>query len=173
MRFPSAPPEIQLSGVLPEKRLFSLKLYQTGVPFSPVAVDNLAQSVDGGHSRKRLHPGRPPPGPGCPPPPYNGGTPPNPRRATARPTLNFSRSPKTARSWASGMDNRKRLPTPATVAPVPGTPSCWMTEAAGARCAKARQGRSPGVGGVPPHAGERLRRGPEAGGCLYLAPLGA
>ena len=38
------------------------------------------------------------------------------------------------------MYNRKRLPTPATVAPVPGTPSCWMTEAAGARCAKAHQG---------------------------------
>ena len=46
------------------------------------------------------------------------------------------------------MDNRKRLPTPATVAPVPETPSDWMTEAAGARCAKARQGAQPrGAGG--------------------------
>ena len=38
-----------------------------------------------------------------------------------------------------------------------------MTEAAGARCAKARQGAQPwGSGGVPPHAEERPRRGPEA-----------
>ena len=71
------------------------------------------------------------------------------------------------------MDNRKRLPTPATVAPVPGTPSCWMTEAAGARCAKARQGAQPRGSGRAAPRGERLRRGPEAGGCLYLAPLGA
>ena len=71
------------------------------------------------------------------------------------------------------MDNRKRLPTPATVAPVPGTPSCWMTEAAGARCAKAHQGAQPrGSGGVPPHAEERLRRGPEAGGLSLFGPLG-
>ena len=69
------------------------------------------------------------------------------------------------------MDNRKRLPTPATVAPVPGTPSCWMTEAAGARCAKAHQGAQPrGSGGVPPHAEERLRRGPEAGGAVFIRP---
>ena len=63
------------------------------------------------------------------------------------------------------------LPTPATVAPVPGTPSCWMTEAAGARCAKARQGAQPrGSGGVPPHAEERPRRGPEAGGAVFIRP---
>ena len=69
------------------------------------------------------------------------------------------------------MDNRKRLPTPATVAPVPGTPSGWVTEAAGARCAKARQGAQPrGSGGVPPHAEERPRRGPKAMGDLF-APL--
>ena len=47
-----------------------------------------------------------------------------------------------------------------------------MTEAAGARCAKARQGAQPRGRGRAAHAGERLRRGPEAGGCLYLAPLG-
>ena len=70
------------------------------------------------------------------------------------------------------MDNRKRLPTPATVAPVPGTPSCWMTEAAGARCAEgAPGGAAQGSGACRPTRG-RLRRGPEAGGCLYLAPLG-
>ena len=52
------------------------------------------------------------------------------------------------------MDNRKRLPTPATVAPVPGTPSGWVTEAAGARCAKARQGAALGVWGCKPPAWE-------------------
>ena len=58
------------------------------------------------------------------------------------------------------MYNRKRLPTPATVAPVPGTPSCWMTEAAGARCAKAHQGAQPwGSWGCKPPAWERPRRG--------------
>ena len=58
------------------------------------------------------------------------------------------------------MDNRKRLPTPATVAPVPGTPSGWVTEAAGARCAKARQGAQPwGSWGCKPPAWERPRRG--------------
>ena len=68
------------------------------------------------------------------------------------------------------MDNRKRLPTPATVAPVP-EPSGWMTEAAGAWCAKARQGAQPrGSGGKPP-AKERPRRGPEAGAVLF-GPLG-
>ena len=55
------------------------------------------------------------------------------------------------------MDNRKRLPTPATVAPVPGTPSGWVTEAAGARCAKARQGAQPwGSGGASPLPGSAL-----------------
>ena len=58
------------------------------------------------------------------------------------------------------MDNRKRLPTPATVAPVPGTPSDWATEAAGARCAKAHQGAQPwGSWGCKPPAWERPRRG--------------
>ncbi len=71
------------------------------------------------------------------------------------------------------MDNRKRLPTPATVAPAPRTPSGWVTEAAGARCANARQAAPPrGPGGVPPHAEERLRRGPEAGGLSLFGPLG-
>ena len=46
-----------------------------------------------------------------------------------------------------------------------------MTEAAGARCAKARQGAQPwGSGGVPPHAEERPRRGPEAGGAVFIRP---
>ena len=52
------------------------------------------------------------------------------------------------------MDNRKRLPTPATGAPVPGTLRLG-DEAAGARCAKARQGAQPRGPGVPPHAKER------------------
>ena len=47
--------------------------------------------------------------------PHNGGTPPNSPQRFALPTfLNFSRSPKTARGWASSVDNRKRLTTPAT-----------------------------------------------------------
>ena len=52
-------------------------------------------------------------------------------------------------------------------------PPGWVTEAAGARCAKAHQGVQPrGSGGVPPHAEERLRRGPEAGGLSLFGPLG-
>ena len=51
------------------------------------------------------------------------------------------------------MDNRKRLPTPATGAPVPGTLRLG-DEAAGARCAKARQGAQPrGLGRAAPRQG--------------------
>ena len=69
------------------------------------------------------------------------------------------------------MDNRKRLPTPATGAPVPGTLRLG-DEAAGARCAKARQGAQPRGLGAPPHAKERPRRGPEAGGLFLFGPFG-
>ena len=121
-------------------------------------VDNLAQSVDGGHSL-RLHPGRPPPGPGCPPPPDNGGTPPNsPAALRAAQLLKFPRSPKTA-----------------TVAPVPGTLRLG-DRGSRARCAKARQGRSPGGLGCKPPAWERPRRGgdraSEAQGGYGRPPLG-
>ena len=132
-------------------------------------MDNLAQSVDGGHSRKRLHPGRPPPGPGCPPPPYNGGTPPNPRRATARPTLNFSRSPKTARGWASGMDNRKRLPTPPPSHPCRNPLLLDDRGSGGPVREGAPGGAAQGSGACRPTR-ERPRRGPEAGGAVFIRP---
>ena len=69
------------------------------------------------------------------------------------------------------MDNRKRLPTPATGAPVPGT-SGWVTRQQGPGARRRARGRSPGGRGVPPHAKERPRRGPEAGGLFYSAPWG-
>ena len=73
------------------------------------------------------------------------------------------------------MDNRKRLPTPPPSHPCP-EPSGWVTEAAGARCAKARQGAALGVWGCKPLPGSALgaagtaqakRRG------LWTPPLGA
>ena len=101
-------------------------------------VDNLAQSVDGGHSL-RLHPGRPPPGPGCPPPPTERGHAPEPPRSFAPPNfLKFPRSPKTA-----------------TVAPVPGTLRLGDRGSRG-RCAKARQGAALGVWGCKPLPGSAL-----------------
>ena len=49
------------------------------------------------------------------------------------------------------------LPTPATVAPSARNPSHWKTEAAGARCAKARQGAQPwGSGGASPLPGSAI-----------------
>ena len=56
------------------------------------------------------------------------------------------------------MDNRKRLPTPPPSHPCP-EPSGWVAEAAGARCAKARQGAQPWGSGVQAPAWERPRRG--------------
>jgi len=85
-------------------------------------VDNLAQSVDGGHSL-RLHPGRPPPGPGCPPPPYNGGhAPRTPRSASRRPTFwNFpeARKPPGARRRAWTTASGCPPPPPAHPCPEP------------------------------------------------------
>ena len=69
------------------------------------------------------------------------------------------------------MDNRKRLPTPATVAPVPGT---LRLDDRGSR-GPVREGAPGGAAqgaGAPPHAKERPRRGPEAGGCSLFGPLG-
>ena len=67
------------------------------------------------------------------------------------------------------MDNRKRLPTPATVAPVPGTPPAFGLRAAlappswsaysGCPWPRGHRGRSPGgPGGGTPHARSRPRR---------------
>ena len=67
------------------------------------------------------------------------------------------------------MDNRKRLPTPATVAPVPGTLLLDDRGSGGLVCAKARQGAQPRGSGRAPR-GERLRRGPEAGGLFFIWP---
>ena len=61
------------------------------------------------------------------------------------------------RGWASSVDNRKRLTTPATGRTRARNPSGWMTEAAGARCAKARQGAQPWrSGGASPQPGSAL-----------------
>ena len=69
------------------------------------------------------------------------------------------------------MDNRKRLPTPATGAPVPGTPPAGWPRQQGPGARRRTRGRSPGgPGGVPPHAKERPRRGPEAGGAVFIRP---
>ena len=59
--------------------------------------------------------------------------------------------------WASSVDNRKRLTTPATGRTRAPKPSGWVTEAAGARCAKARQGAQPwGSGGASPLPGSAI-----------------
>ena len=106
--------------------------------------------------------------------PTTGGTPPEPPAAlrTAH-LLNFSRSPKTARGWASSVDNRKRLTTPATGRTRARNPSGWVTEAAGARCAKARQGAQPwGSGGASPLPRSALGAGRRPGGLSLFGPLG-
>ena len=99
MRFRFRTPKYSFR-VLPEKRLFSLKLLPNRcAPVARSPVDNLAQSVDGGHSRKRLHPRLPTAWAGLPTAaPITGARPPNPLpcHGTAH-ALNFSRSPKTAR----------------------------------------------------------------------------
>ena len=113
----------------------------------------------------------------CPPPPLQGLTP------SAWTSLQLAHPPVAPplKNWLQGEGEKGLgvghgqacgLPTPATVAPVPRSPSCWETEAAGCPCAEGHtRGRSPGgPGGVPPPAEEAPRAGPEALGDLD-APL--
>ena len=104
--------------------------------------------------------------------PTTGGTPPEPPAVhTHGPPFEFLQKPENRQGLGVGHGQPCGLPTPATVAPVPGTPSGWVTEAAGARCAKAHQGAQPwGSWGCKPPAKERPRRGPEAGGAVFIRP---
>ena len=77
------------------------------------------------------------------------------------------------------MDNRKRLPTPATVAPVPGPPLLLGDRGRrGPVRERAPGGAAQGVWGCKPPAWERHRRGgdrlggsePRSGYTLYAAP---
>ena len=116
----------------------------------------------------------------CPPPPLQGLTP------SAWTSLQLAHPPVAPplKNWLQGEGEKGLgvghgqacgLPTPATVAPVPRSPSCWETEAAGCPCAEGHtRGRSPGgPGGVPPPAEEAPRAGPEALGDLDAPRWGA
>ena len=135
-------------------------IHSNDLRLCPVArspVDNLAQSVDGGHSL-RLHPGRPPPGPGCPPPPYNGGhAPRTPRSASHCPPFEFPPKPENRQGLGVGHGQPQAVAHPRHRRTRARNPSGWVTEAAGARCAKARQGAQPwGSGGASPLPGSAL-----------------
>ena len=85
-------------------------------------MDNLAQSVDGGHSRKRLHLAAHRLEPGCPPPPYNGGTPRTPAVPRHGHSTEFLQKPENRQELGVGHGQPQAVAHPATVAPVPGTP---------------------------------------------------
>ena len=141
-------------------------------PVARSPVDNLAQSVDGGHSRKRLHPGRPPPGPGCPPSPYNGGhAPRTPRSASHCPPFEFPPKPENRQGLGVGHGQPQAVAHPRHRRTRARNPSGWVTRQQGPGARRRARGRSPGgPGGVPPHAKERPRRGPEAGGAVFIRP---
>ena len=128
--------------------------------------------VDGGHSL-RLHPDRPPAIYGLPTAPLTrGARPPNPPAVprSAQP-LKFSRARKNRQGLGVGHGQPQAVAHPRHLRTRARNPSGWVTEAVGARCAKAHQGAQPrGSGGVPPHAEERPRRGPEAASAARSPP---
>ena len=140
-------------------------------PLRPVArsaVDNAAARGRRGQ-RCALTPDRPPPAHALPTAPLHRGRPGTP--PCIRTAHLNSPKPKTARELGVGHGQPQAVAHPATGAPVP-EPLRLGDEAAGARCAGARQGAQPrGRGRAAPRQG-RPRRGPEPGGCLYSAPLG-
>ena len=125
-------------------------------------MDNRAQSVEGGHSLQ-LHPDRPPPGPGCPQPPYSrGARPPNPPPCSR--TAHLLKFPGEKKGLGVRHGQAYGLPTPAPVAPVPRTPLLIDRCSRGPCREGGTGGAALGVWGCKPPALERLRRGREAGG---------
>lgn len=104
--------------------------------------------------------------------PTTGGTPPEPPAVHPHgPRFEFLQKPENRQGLGVGHGQPQAVAHPRHRRTRARNPSGWMTEAAGARCAKARQGAQPrGSGGVPPHAEERPRRGPEAGGAVFIRP---
>ena len=70
------------------------------------------------------------------------------------------------------MDNRKRLPTPATGAPVPGTPPAGWPRQQGPGARRRTRGAAQGAGACRPTPRSALGAGRRPGGCSYSAPLG-
>ena len=157
----------------PRKRLFSLKLYQTGVPCSPVARGQ-PRPVRGRRAQPQAAAPWPPTAwAGLPTAALQRGTPLNPAVPRHGPRFEFLQKPENRQGLGVGHGQPQAVAHPRHRRTRARNPSCWMTEAAGARCAKARQGAQPRGSGRAAPRGERLRRGPEAGAVFIWPPLGA
>ena len=114
--------------------------------------------VDGGHSL-RLHPDRPPAIYGLPTAPlHRGARPPEPPAAHPHgPPFEFLLKPENRQGLGVGHGQPQAVAHPRHRRTRAWNPSGWVTEAAGARCAKARQGAQPwGSGGASPLPGSAL-----------------
>ena len=106
--------------------------------------------------------------------PTTGGTPPEPPAALrAAQLFEISQKPENRQGLGGGHGQPQAVAHPRHRRTRARNPSGWMTEAAGARCAKARQGAQPwGSGGASPLPRSALGAGRRPGGLSLFGPLG-
>ena len=106
--------------------------------------------------------------------PTTGGTPPEPPAALrAAQLFEISQKPENRQGLGVGHGQPQAVAHPRHRRTRARNPSGWMTEAAGARCAKARQGAQPwGSGGASPLPRSALGAGRRPGGLSLFGPLG-
>ena len=106
--------------------------------------------------------------------PTTGGTPPEPPAVHPHgPRFEFLQKPENRQGLGVGHGQPQAVAHPRHRRTRARNPSGWMTEAAGARCAKARQGAQPwGSGGASPLPRSALGAGRRPGGLSLFGPLG-
>ena len=143
-------------------------------PVARSAVDNAAARGRRGQ-RCALPTDRPPPADALPTAPlHRGARPPEPPAALrAAQLFEISQKPENRQGLGVGHGQPQAVAHPRHRRTRARNPSGWMTEAAGARCAKARQGAQPrGSGGASPLPRSALGAGRRPGGkAAKQAPL--
>ena len=153
------------------KNVCPIRLFKPLLPMARSAVDNRGRPWTAG-TTLRVAPDRPPAQPGCPPLHYLGARPQTPRFAALRGLFEISPKPENRQGWASGMDNRKRLPTPPPAHPCRNPPAGWPRQQGPGARRRTRGAQPRGPGACRPTPRSALGAGRRPGGLSLFGPLG-